>query len=146
MFHWFKKHNSEGLETPDSTPLEVTLKTIPPLTLQQQIERFVRAPDLQALARSRGFDTFDEAEDFGEIDPGMDGLYSPYEDKFDPNGIPHPHIQTRLDEQKHGLVEQLPPARVVKANQYIRGLKRKPEPLKPSPKDAVVEPDGSKTI
>lgn len=134
MFQWFRKHTKGGLETPDPTPLEVALKDERPLTLQEQMARFFKSPAVMAAAQARGFDTFDEAEDFGPEDEPE--FVSPYEERYDQNGMAVPHVQTRRDEQRQGMVEDFPHERFKKTVDKYRPAKKeaanqKPEALEP---------------
>lgn len=107
MFHWFKKHNADGCETPDDTPIEVPLTT-KPLTLAEQIRRFTINSEVQARLQERRMDSFDEADDFEVEETDNDELKSPYEDQFHGSAIPFQGLQARLDEQKSGMVEEMP--------------------------------------
>lgn len=85
-------------EYPDPTPVEVPLGFKRPPTLQEEIQRIIRA-QLSEHAQSRGFETFEEADDFN-IDEDPDPL-SPYEvtemqqeaafapEVLDPNAVPN---------------------------------------------------------
>lgn len=113
MFHWFKKHNSAGLEVPDSTPVSIPVVT-KPLTLQEQIARFTSSQELALAAQNNGIDTFEEADDFevGESDP-----VSPYEyQKMDEE---EPVVQTRMDEIRSGQVRPQDSDRVSKRFQEL---------------------------
>lgn len=124
MFNWLKKHNRQGLETPDPTPIEVTLRDRP-LNIHEQIARFTRDDKVQQSLRNQGIDTFDEADDF-EI-PDAEEYRSPYEEIEMIDEMPVEHLQTRLDEQKAGVAGDIP----------LDRLNRAQERLKPKPK---VEP------
>lgn len=109
MFHWFKKHTSSGLEVPDTTPIEVTLRDRP-LTIQEQIARFTRDEVIQAHLRNQGIDTFEEADDF-DI-PDSEHPKSPYEEILMEDEIPLSHVHARFAEQKAGLVAPTPTERL----------------------------------
>lgn len=113
MFHWFKKHTKDGLELPDETPIEVPLSE-KPLTIHEQIQRFVHDPDVQAIQRNNGIDTFDEADDFDidEVGPVSPYEYVLLEDE-------EPIVQTRMDEIRSGLVLPQDESRVNKVMEKI---------------------------
>ncbi len=70
-----------GREIPDPTPMSLPVGFKIPETLDEQIQRLVRN-QVSRNADEKGFETFDEAEDFDvddEIDPN-----SPFEMEFDP--------------------------------------------------------------
>lgn len=123
MFKWFKKHTDDGREVPDPTPISVPLIE-KPLTLAQQIARFTTSEEVALLARRRGIDTFDEANDFGA--PVSDPLdKSPYEvGEMEEDDL---GIQSRMDEVKHGVVEDMPQDRLERAKDRLRGPKKPPE-------------------
>lgn len=128
MFHWFKKHNAEGLEKPDPTPIEVPLEK--PLTLAQQIARFTKNTRIQQELKNAGMDTFDEADDFEvEEDAEINGIFgpTPYEMEFE--GREMLPVQTRIDENRSGMVEEMPSER----------SKRAYERFKPKKQDKVPE-------
>lgn len=103
MFHWFRKHTEDGLEVPDPTPIEIPLAERP-LTLSEQMQRFITDPSASKLLRERGIDTFDEADDFDIVDP--EGCLTPYEAEFNDDEVLS--VQTRVDELKSGIVEEIP--------------------------------------
>lgn len=117
MFHWFKKHTKDGLERPDSTPLEISLRE-KPLTIREQLERFQTSNEISERLRSRGVDTFDEADDFDTGDLEPDEKNVPYESEFY-------GLQARLDEQRAGMVEEVPRERLDRANKRLESLKAK---------------------
>lgn len=124
MFHWFKRHTKDGLEVPDSTPHEITLREDfkRPLTIQEQIMRFTQAADFQKAVNARGLDTLEEADDL-EVEDETDHLFgrTPYETRDDVlDGV-----QTHLDEIKGQQVQDLPEERLEKARER---LKAKPAP------------------
>lgn len=135
MFKLFsKKHTKDGLEVPDPTPISVPL-TSRPLTLAEQIARFTRDETRQHILMRSGMDTFDEADDF-EIDSDEVDKAAPYEVEFNGKELPLAGVQTRLDEQRSGMVEEMPVERFERANERVRGLgKPKPAP-QPAPAQA----------
>lgn len=138
MFHWLKKHNKEGLEVPDNTPIEVTLRD-KPLTLAEQIQRFTMNSEVAQRLRERNIDTFEEADDFDVDDPEINQNPSPYEDQF--HGTAFKHLQTRLDEQKGGMVEEVPIDRIDRAKDRLRSIaKAQNEPTQPPKEEVNVKP------
>lgn len=119
MFRWFKKHTKDGLEVPDPTPIEVTMRT-KPLTIAEQLQRFVENDDLKARYKNNGIDTFDEANDFDMPDMDDDERRTPYEDQFYGTEMPFNGLQARLDEQKAGMTEEIPIDRLERAKERLR--------------------------
>lgn len=66
----------DGREVPDDTPVSVPLAFQRPLSLQEEIKRYVRVHISQAAAAHEQ-ETFEEADDF-DVDEDGD-LFSPYE-------------------------------------------------------------------
>lgn len=128
MFHWFKKHTKDGLERPDETPIEVTLRDRP-LTLAEQLQRFVTSEEIRERLKNRGIDTFDEADDFDIGDP--EDLKSPYEEHFIGSEMRINGLQARLDEQRSGMVEEMPLERQERAKSRLNAKQ-------PNPKGAAV--------
>lgn len=128
MFHWFRKHDKNGLERPDTTPIELSLK-VRPLTLAEQIARFVRSSELVEKVKSAGADTFDDANDFevDEIDPLET---SPYQVHSMHEEEPL-HVQTRVDEIRAGMVRPQDPKRIQEALNSVRK-----KPLEPKVESA----------
>lgn len=126
MFHWFRKHTKEGLETPDPTPIEITMRN-KPLTIAEQLQRFATNEEIKERLRQRNVDTFDEADDF-DI-PGMepDEFRTPYEDQFIGSTMRFNGIQARLDEQKAGMTEEMPIERVERAKEALRPKAKVPQ-------------------
>lgn len=52
-----------GKEVPDSTPVEVPLRLKRPLTMQEEMQRFIRVEASRA-AEAAGYETFEESLDF----------------------------------------------------------------------------------
>lgn len=74
-------HDENGHEVPDQRPVAVPAGFKRPETLAEQVQRLVRG-SLSRQAAERGFETFEESEDFDvgdEVDPA-----SRYETFFDP--------------------------------------------------------------
>lgn len=65
-----------GREIPDPTPMEVPHDWKRPLSLHEEIRRFVRS-ELSRQAEAQGEESFEEADDF-DVDEDPDPL-SPYE-------------------------------------------------------------------
>lgn len=135
MFHWFKRHTKDGLELPDPTPHEITLREDfkRPLTIQEQIERFTRASDFQKAMEARGMDTLEDADDIevdGEEEAVIEHLFgrTPYEAREDAlDGV-----QTRLDEIHGGQVAEIPPDRLERAQERLKAMRAEGRP-KPAP-------------
>jgi len=68
--------DSDGREIPDPTPAAIPFQFSRPLSLQEEIKRFVRIEASRAAADA-GAESFEEADDF-EVDEDPDPL-SPYE-------------------------------------------------------------------
>lgn len=66
-----------GREVPDQTPVEVPLDFRRPLSLQEEIRRFVRG-ELSMRAVDESLESFEEADDF-EVDDDEGDFVSPYE-------------------------------------------------------------------
>lgn len=69
--------NERGQFIPDPTPVEVPLKLRRPLSLQDEIKRFVRS-ELSQRAEDEGYESFEESDDF-DIDDDEGEFASPYE-------------------------------------------------------------------
>lgn len=135
MFNWSKKHTKDGLEVPDPTPIEINIKR--PLTLQEQIIRFTQSEFNKQQLQKAGIDTFDEADDFDTGDLEDDDFKSPYEKEFD--GI---NPQTRLDEIRGSMVEEMPIDRQDRAQERLKAIRK--GPIKQE-KTADVKQDTSNT-
>lgn len=120
MFKWWRKHNQDGLEIPDTTPIEVTLRD-KPLTIAEQLQRFSTNEEIRERLKNRGIDTFDEADDFDVPDMEDDERRSPYEAHF---GGSLNGLQARLDEQKAGMTEEMPIDRHDRAKEALRPKKQ----------------------
>lgn len=72
-----------GRQVPDPRPVEVPVGLKRPLTLQEEIKRFVRS-ELSTRAAAEGVETFEEADDF-ELDEDPD-LVHPTEYEMVPEG------------------------------------------------------------
>lgn len=69
-------HDDRGREIPDPRPVEVPLNMKRPLTIQEEIQRFIRV-EASLAAQAAEQETFEEADDF---DVGDDPeITSPYE-------------------------------------------------------------------
>lgn len=122
MFRWFRKHTRDGMELPDPTPTALSLTAERPLTLAEQMARFIRNPEVVDALRNRGVDTFDEADDFDTGDLEPQDFQSPYELEFEGSET-RVGVQTRLDECKSGMVEEMPLDRQERAKER---MKRRP--------------------
>lgn len=71
------KYDSLGREVPDGRPVQVPHNWQRPLSLQEEIKRFVRV-QLSQQAADLEAETFEEADDFDVADEEPDPL-SPYE-------------------------------------------------------------------
>lgn len=60
------EYNDRGEEIPDPTPVEVPLNLRRPLSLQDEMRRFIRT-ELSQQASAKGDESFEEADDF-EVD------------------------------------------------------------------------------
>lgn len=63
--------NERGHEVPDPTPMALPVGVKRPLSLREQIQRFVRE-ELSAVSAQQGHETFEEADDF-DIEDEDDG-------------------------------------------------------------------------
>lgn len=70
------RFDDRGREIPDKSVVEVPLKFSRPLSIQEEIKRFVRT-EMSRQAQEGGMETFEEAEDF-DVDEDED-FRSPYE-------------------------------------------------------------------
>lgn len=129
---WFKrkKHTDSGLETPDQTPIEVTLRTRP-LTIHEQIARFCKDEALNNSLKNNGFDSFDEADDF--YIPESEEFVSPYERQvptvqmIDEEPIDSTHyVQTRMDEINHGKVGMMENERLNRVAERLKPIAKAP--------------------
>lgn len=75
--------DKHGHEVPDQTPMAIPAGFKKPETLAEQVQRLVRSAQLRELAESKGFETFDEANDFDVPDDPPDPS-TPFEPFFDP--------------------------------------------------------------
>lgn len=139
---WFKrkKHTDDGLETPDQTPIEVAMRTRP-LTIHEQIARFCKDEAVMNSLKNKGFDTFDEADDF-DI-PEDREFISPYErqvptvDMIDEEPIDASQFaQTRLDEINRGLVQPIPEERLNRATERLKPKAKEPAKAPAQPPQA----------
>lgn len=119
MFKWWKKHTKDGLERPDPTPIEISLDSRP-LTIHEQLARFVTNNEIRERQMRAGIDTFDEADDFDIEDEDEMYNFSPYEDRADATGIGLNRVQTRFDELKAGTVDEMDIARMDRAREALR--------------------------
>lgn len=67
-----------GREIPDPTPLEMPAGISRPLTIEEQIQRYVRG-HLSRMAADQGQETFEEADDFELADEDPEDFLTPYE-------------------------------------------------------------------
>lgn len=111
MFHWFRKHTKDGAETPDPTPLEITLRQ-KPLTIAEQLARFVSNDEIKERLRAKGMDTFDEANDFDIPGDEPDDYPTMHEDRAFEAEMGVAGLQARLDEQKAGMAGDIPQERL----------------------------------
>lgn len=134
MFQWFRKHTKDGLERPDSTPIELPLGLKRPLSLAEQIARFTSNAVIQEELKASGLETFDESNDFNTGDE--DSMEpTPYEAEF--NGKELLPVQTKFDEQRGGMVEEFPQERKARAKSWFQ--KREPEAARPNSSDVKSE-------
>lgn len=71
-------------EKPDPTPMAIPSGFRRPPTLAEQVARLVRSERFQQEVAARGFETFEEADDFDIPDDPVDPS-TPYEPFFDPS-------------------------------------------------------------
>lgn len=71
------KYDYLGREVPDPTPVSVPAGLSRPLSLQEEIKRFMRSEQMRIAAEAEGLETFEEADDF-DVDEDPDPL-SAYE-------------------------------------------------------------------
>lgn len=69
--------NEKGQQIPDPTPIEVPLNFKRPLSIQEEIKRFVRS-EFSQRAADQGHETFEEADDF-VVEDELGEFVSPYE-------------------------------------------------------------------
>lgn len=103
------EYNERGQEIPDPRPVSVPAGFQRPLSLQEEIKRFVRS-ELSRQAEDAGQESFEEADDF-EVDEDPDPL-SPYElqdaspewlggkKDVDPDPPPDPEKKTAPEAEK----------------------------------------------
>lgn len=77
-----KRLKGDGSEILDSKPMEIPVGFRRPPSMEEQLRRFVRM-ELSADASSRGQETFEESEYFGEDQEDAD-FSTPYEMEFHP--------------------------------------------------------------
>lgn len=70
-------YNEKGQEIPDPTPIEVPLKMQRPPDIHELIARAVRGERVRQRLEQEGFESWEEANDFGEDDE--EGPVSKYE-------------------------------------------------------------------
>lgn len=70
-------HDSCGREIPDQTPIEIPTHLRRPLTLQEEIKRFIRI-EASLAAQNDGLESFEEADDFEIDEMEADDIPTPY--------------------------------------------------------------------
>lgn len=99
------QYNSLGQEVPDPTPVSVPHGWQRPLSLHEEIKRFIRL-ELSRGAQAVELETFEEAEDF-EVEEDPDPL-SAYEIPEAPleaiGGVPQVDADPPLDKPKEAAV------------------------------------------
>lgn len=80
--------DKKGREVPDPRPVEWPANLKRPLTLQEEIQRFVRV-EMSQRAAEHGMESFEEADDFDVGDE--DEWQSPYEMTEMQEETPPPH-------------------------------------------------------
>lgn len=144
-----KRLDEKGREIPDPTPVTIPAGFKRPETLAEQVQRLVRT-HISREAAERGFETFDEANDFDVDDDPVDPS-TPYETFFDP--VLGKEL-TPLEFQQH---EQVYRQRYLEAQrayfeQHDRmqvlqrrySLSEKPDPAIPEPAGEPSGPPGRK--
>lgn len=82
-------HTDEGYEIPDPVPMAPPVGFKKQPSMVENIRNMVRSEMLQREAAAAGFETFEEAEDFGPEDDGVPLPHTAYEAVFDPL-VPQP--------------------------------------------------------
>lgn len=77
------RHDENGCERLDPTPVALPVAFKRPPTIQEQIAQMIRSERLRQAAEAAGYETFEESEDF-DVDDDFDPK-SPWEIHFDPS-------------------------------------------------------------
>jgi hypothetical protein len=106
----------DGKEEPDPVPMAVPLEMQQSPQLDSLIRQFVRR-ELSAIADANQYDSFEEAEDFGEDEDDFFDALTPYEKVFDPGDksppvavSPPANMETAKGEPEGGSPTPPPPA------------------------------------
>lgn len=98
--------NKKGQEVPDPTPMELPLGYEHPLPLDMRIAQLIRSELSQEAAR-KGFESFEEANDFGEDDEADGVAYKDEDDEFAVNDPYLEQAAKELEPQLHKLAEEI---------------------------------------
>lgn len=93
--------NADGHEILDNSPVAIPLRFKRQENLSEEVRRLVQG-ELSRLADARGYESFDEADDFDvgdDYDP-----HSPYE--LDEEQIYYDHRNERRDDTEEGVVDK----------------------------------------
>lgn len=111
-------HNERGHEIPDQTPLEMPSGLRRPLSLHEEIRRFIRT-ELSQQAADNGVETFEEADDFEVDDVEPDDYLTPY------------------------TVVEMAPESLQDAPESLEGNPSLPDPIPPTQEATTAPPEGS---
>lgn len=85
LFRADGRHDENGYEHLDPTPVKLPIDFQRPLSLEQRIAQMLRSQELARAMAAHGRETFEEADDFDVEDEFEDEFAksSPYEENFD---------------------------------------------------------------
>lgn len=129
------KHNANGEEILDPTPVALPIRFKRPTPLNERIKQMV-AQEMSLAAQAAGEESFNEADDFNIPDDPIDPS-TPYEENFDPHV---PFIGARAAEMAHGLVPDEIDSKIEAGVKEVERLRKQQASKKPKPKAEPREP------
>lgn len=96
-------YRSDGKEYPDPTPLELPIDSTRPLSLREEMRRFIRE-EFSRHATDDGYESFEESNDF-DLDDESDLMFSQYE-----LAEMQPEYVNEDDQEQKGTSDEPPPA------------------------------------